>query len=171
MDWFSWRRSRLGFLRVLKQPARNVERIWKNALKWTRYLISIFAESFDSYEHILATSLEKRKANFPRLYSWSSLYCHYGISNLSLHHQNVSPRNSEIYVRCFYWYRAETEIWTQQWQGQGKLMETMLLRYQPLVTSNSRTALKSTLREKYPNTELFLVRIFLYSDWIRRITK
>ena len=27
-----------------------------------------------------------------------------------------------------------------------------------------------TLREKCPNTELFLVRIFLYSDWIRRFT-
>ena len=28
----------------------------------------------------------------------------------------------------------------------------------------------SALRENYPNTELFLVRIFLYSDWIRRFT-
>ena len=27
-----------------------------------------------------------------------------------------------------------------------------------------------TLRKKCPNTELFLVRIFLYSDWIRRFT-
>ena len=27
-----------------------------------------------------------------------------------------------------------------------------------------------TLREKYPNTEFFLVHIFLYSDWIRRFT-
>ena len=27
-----------------------------------------------------------------------------------------------------------------------------------------------TLREKYPTTELFLVCIFLYSDWIRRFT-
>ena len=27
-----------------------------------------------------------------------------------------------------------------------------------------------TLREKCPNTELFLVLIFLYSDWIRRFT-
>ena len=26
-----------------------------------------------------------------------------------------------------------------------------------------------TLREKCPNTELFLVRIFLYSDWIRAL--
>ena len=26
----------------------------------------------------------------------------------------------------------------------------------------------NTLREKRPNTELFLVRIFLYSDWIRK---
>ena len=28
----------------------------------------------------------------------------------------------------------------------------------------------ATLREKYPYTELFLVRIFLYSDWIWRFT-
>ena len=27
------------------------------------------------------------------------------------------------------------------------------------------------LREKYPNTEFFLARIFLYSVWIRRFTK
>ena len=40
--------------------------------------------------------------------------------------------------------RAETEISTQQWQGKGQQMETMLLRYQPLVTCYSRTALKST---------------------------
>ena len=28
-----------------------------------------------------------------------------------------------------------------------------------------------TLREKCPNTEFFIVRIFLYSDWIRRFTE
>ena len=28
-----------------------------------------------------------------------------------------------------------------------------------------------SLLEKCPNTELFLVRIFLYSDWIRRDTQ
>ena len=28
-----------------------------------------------------------------------------------------------------------------------------------------------TLREKYPNTELFLVHIFPHSDWMRRDTK
>ena len=28
-----------------------------------------------------------------------------------------------------------------------------------------------TMREKCPNTELFLVRVFLYSDWIRRDTE
>ena len=39
---------------------------------------------------------------------------------------------------------SETEIWTQQWQGKGKQMETILLRYQPLVTYNSRTVGKST---------------------------
>ena len=39
---------------------------------------------------------------------------------------------------------AETEIWTQQCQGKGKWMETMWLRYQPLITCDSRMALKST---------------------------
>ena len=56
----------MGFLKVL----------WKYALKWTRCLISIFIVSFNLYEHVLLTSLEKRKTNFPRLYSWSSLCCH-----------------------------------------------------------------------------------------------
>ena len=30
-----------------------------------------------------------------------------------------------------------------------------------------RTPYLQTLRKKFPNTEFFLVRIFLYSDWIR----
>ena len=39
----------------------------------------------------------------------------------------------------------------------------------PMITANNGTgeALGYTLREKCPNTELFLVRIFLYSDCIR----
>ena len=39
----------------------SLENIWKYALKWTRYLISIFIVSFNLYEHVLATSFEKRK--------------------------------------------------------------------------------------------------------------
>ena len=31
--------------------------------------------------------------------------------------------------------------------------------------------MNKTLREKYPNTEFFLVRIFLYSDWIQENTE
>ena len=31
--------------------------------------------------------------------------------------------------------------------------------------------MNNSLREKCPNTEVFLVRIFLYSDWIRRDTE
>ena len=31
----------------------------------------------------------------------------------------------------------------------------------------SKTTKKKSLREKYPNTEFFLVRIFSYPDWIR----
>ena len=90
-----------GFLESILTTCTKYRKIWKNALNLTRYLISIFAESFDSYEHVLATSLEKRKTNFPRLYSSSNLYSHYGISNILLHDQNASPRNSEIFVRWF----------------------------------------------------------------------
>ena len=53
----------MGFLNVLKQVVRNIENIWKYALKWTRYLISIFIISFHLYEHVLATSYEKRETN------------------------------------------------------------------------------------------------------------
>ena len=91
----------MGFLKVLKQLVRNIESIRKYALKWTRYLISILVACFDLYEHVLGTSLEKRKTNFPRLYYWSSLCCHYGISNILLHHQNFSSRNHEISVTWF----------------------------------------------------------------------
>ena len=61
----------MDFLKVLKQPVQNTENIWKYAFKWTRYfLISIFIVSFDLYKHVLATSLEKQKTNFPQLYFW-----------------------------------------------------------------------------------------------------
>ena len=39
-----------------------------------------------------------------------------------------------------------------------------------IFTENVNTERITSLREKCPNTELFLVRIFLYSDWIRRFT-
>ena len=35
---------------------------------------------------------------------------------------------------------------------------------------NSAKFTFATLREKYPNTELFLIRIFLYWGWIRENT-
>ena len=37
MDWILWGWNLMGFLKVLKQPVRNIENIWKYALKWTRY--------------------------------------------------------------------------------------------------------------------------------------
>ena len=112
--------------------------------KWTRYLISISIVSFNLYEHVLTASLEKRKTNFPRLYSWSSLSCHYGIRNILLLHQNVLPRNPEIFVRWILLKSVPKQIWAQGWQGMRKQMGTILLRYQPSVTCNSITALKST---------------------------
>ena len=91
-----------------------------------------------------ATSLEKRKTNFPRLYSWSSVSCHYGISNILLHHQTFLPRNSEISVRWFLLKAVLKQMWAQGWQGKRKQMGTILLRYHSSVTCNPRTALKST---------------------------
>ena len=76
--------------------------------------------SFDLYEHVLATSLEKQKTNFPHLYSWSSLHCHYGISNILLHHQNVLPRNPEISVKWFLLKSVLKQMWAQGWQGKQK---------------------------------------------------
>ena len=134
MDWILWGWNLMGFLKVL----------WKYALKWTRCLISIFIVSFDLYEHVLLTSLEKRKTNFPRLYSWSSLCCHYGSSNILLHHQTFLPRNPEISVRWFLLKSLLKQMWAQGWQGKWKQMRSILLRYQPSVTFNFRTALKST---------------------------
>ena len=134
----------MGFLKVLKQALRNIENIWKYVLKWMRYLISIFIVSFDLYEHILATSLEKWKINFPRLYSWSNLYCHYGISNVLPHHQNSLPRKPKVTVRWFSLKSVLKQMWAQGWQGKRKQIGTILLRYQPSVMSNPRAALKST---------------------------
>ena len=102
-------------------------------------MILIFIVSFDLCEHVLATSLEKWETNFPRLYS-----CHYGISNILLHHQNILPRNPEISVRWFLLKCVLKQMWAQGWQGKQKQMGTILLRYQPSVTCNPRTALKST---------------------------
>ena len=133
----------MGFLKVLKQPVPNIENIWY-VLIGTRYLMSIFIISFDLREHVLATSLEKRKTNFPRLYSWTSLYCHYGISNILLHHQNILPRNPEISVRWFLLKSVLKQKWARGWQGKRKQMGTILLRYQPSVTCNPRTVLKNT---------------------------
>ena len=108
-----------------------MENIWKYALNWTRHLI-------------LATSLEKQKTNFPRLYSWSSTCCRYGISNILLHHQTILPKNPEIYVRWFLLQSVLKEMWAEGWQGKREQMGSILLKYQRSVTCNSRTALKST---------------------------
>ena len=144
MDWFLRGWNLMGFLKVLKKLVRNIENIWKYASKWTRYLISIFIGSFGLHGHVLATSLEKRKTNFPRLYSWSSLCYHHGISNILLHHQTFLPRNPELSVRWFLLKYVLKHMWPQGWQGKRKQMRSILLRYQPSVTRNSRTALKST---------------------------
>ena len=78
--------------------------------------------SFDRYEQFLATSLEKWKTNFPRLYRWSSLYCHDGISNILLHHQTFLPRNPEISVRWFLLKSVLKQMWAQWCRGKRKQM-------------------------------------------------
>ena len=85
------------------------------------------------------TSLEKRKTNFPRLYSWSSFCCHYGISNILLHHQNVLTGNPEISVKWFLLKSMLKQMWEQGRQGKRKQMGTILLRYQPSITCNPST--------------------------------
>ena len=98
---------------------------------------------FNLYEHVLATSLEKRKTNFPHLYSWSSLCFHYAMNNILLHHQNFLSRNPEISVRWFLLESVLKQMWVQGWQGKRKEVGTMLLRYQLSVTSYPRTALRT----------------------------
>ena len=78
--------------------------------------------------------VRKTKNNFPRLYSWSSLCCHYGTSNISnilLHHQTFFPRKPEISVRWFLLKSVLKRVWAQGWQGKRKQRGTILLRYQP----------------------------------------
>ena len=106
----------MGFLKVLKQPVQN---IWKYALKWTRYFISVFIAIFDLYEHVLATSLEKRKTNFLRLYSWSSLCCHYGISNILLHHQTFCRETLKFQWNGFSW----NSCWNRCEHRDGRVSE------------------------------------------------
>ena len=47
----------------------------------------------------------------------------------------------------------------------GEYLEVTLTHSLTLTLSNALP-----LREKCPNTGLFLVRVFLYSDWIRKVT-
>ena len=49
-------------------------------------------------------------------------------------------------------------------------LNVLLISFFPLllwVPTENRTKLKNSLSEKCPNTEIFLVRIFLYLDWIQ----
>ena len=95
-------------------------------------MISIFIVSFDLYEHVLAT-FEKRKINFPRLHSWSILCCHYEISNILQHHQTFLP------IKPWNFYETVLKhMWAQGWQGKRKQLGSILLRYQPSITCNSK---------------------------------
>ena len=65
-------------------------------------------------------SLENWKTDFPRLYSWSSLCCYYGIRNILLYHQNILPRNSDISVIFFYW----NPCWNRCEHSDGRVNES-----------------------------------------------
>ena len=53
------------------------------------------------------------------------------------------------------YYQGTWSDWPQQWNA---------------YSDNNCWVMLQGLREKCPTTEFFLVRIFLYSDWIRRFT-
>ena len=122
--------------------------------KYRKYMIICFKTNeildfnlhckFRSIWTCLGKIVEKRKTNFPHLYSWSSLCCHYGISNIFLHHENVLPRNPEISVRWFLLKSVLKLMRAQEWQGKRKQIGTIWPKYQPSVTCNPRTALKSS---------------------------
>ena len=50
------------------------------------------------------------------------------------------------------------DLMIHSWKSSTWLINSSCFSYKPL----------QSLREKCPDTEVFLVRIFLYSDWIRR---
>ena len=71
------------------------------------------------------------------------------LNNRHLGHERVSDLANILSIHSFYEFNYYCYYWY-----------------------NRRTTLKNmlSLREKCPNIEFFLVRIFLYSDWIRRFT-
>ena len=120
MDWILWGSNLMGFIKVLKQPVRNIENIWKYTLKWTRYLIFIIIVSFDLYEHILATPLEKRTTNFPHLCSWSRLCCHYIISKFCCITKTFCPEIMKFLWRGFYW----NQCWNRCGHKDGRVSKS-----------------------------------------------
>ena len=80
-------------------------------------------------------------------------YCYYcwirTKKNVSWAREIIVPDNKFAFSNC--------EKYIVLWAGENCL-----------VTSFHSYLSNIRLREKCPNTELFLIRIFLYSDWIRR---
>ena len=114
----------------------------KNTSKWTRYLILMLFESFGPYEHILETIIKtENQFSSPVSLIKVMLLLKNELSFATprkLFGQNVWYFCNMVLIHA----RAEIEIWTQGWQDKQKQMETMLLRYQPLVKCNLRAVLK-----------------------------
>ena len=77
---------------------------------------------------------------------------------------------------CKYWISVNEDI--SSLMNRSNKCENVRYRKNQVFCSftiNSQSKRKKfstlSLREKCPNTELFLVRVFLYSDWIRRFTR
>ena len=135
------------FLKSTKATCAKYRKYMKICFKMNKIIDFNLRCKFQSIWTCLGNIIRKTENKFPSpLFLILCLSSHYGISNILLHHKNFSPRNHEISVTWFLLKSLlKTEMQTQGCQDKRKQMETMLLRYQPSVTCNPRTALKSTL--------------------------
>ena len=68
-------------------------------------------------------------------------------------------------------YKLEQYAWKSKTYPSSLLVHWIFYKVWRAFYFGVSTSKWKELREKCPNTELFLVRIFLYSDWIRRFTR
>ena len=86
------------------------------------------------------------------------------IKTLVSFHINLHVRDrSQIPLQILNKFERINQLTSVPWNHQKTMGFVIILWGKKLICLYLRT-----LHKKYPNTELFLVRIFLYSDWIRR---
>ena len=68
-------------------------------------------------------------------------------------------------------YKLEQYAWKSKTYPSSLLVHWIFYKVWRAFYFGVSTSKWKELREKCPNTELFMVRIFLYSDWIRRFTR